>query len=641
MNNFHLEEITNRLRRVEKRENIKSLLKGFLYFASAAAALAFLFVLSESLFHFHSGTRTVLFYVLIFLSIIIFAGLILPSLYNFLKKPDLFSAADKVGASHPQIKDELLNSLQLLKEKDKNYSEELIDGAFEKVYRKSEGIDFNDAVKMNTLNSLMKRSAAILFFALFFIIFFSGLRASAFRLINYQQEFIVPPSFAFEVYPGNTTLTKGDDLEIRLEIKGDLPETFFLKTKSKEETGFLSKKFNTDSSYVYIEKIKSLKSSTEYFVEAEEITSEIFFAKVIDRPQIKSLALDIQPPKYSRLPNTEQRDNGNVAGLPGTKINLELQSTKKIKNAELIFSDSSKTSMNIDEKRASADFIIHKEDEYFIKIYDEENLENNFPIVYGIKILRDEYPEIKIVSPAKDLNLPLDEIIFLSANVSDDYGFRKLTLNYRVSSSKYGESEEEFSSVEIPVSKYESPQDVYHTWDLTQLRLNSEDVVSYYLEIFDNDNFNGPKSAKSKIYKLRVPSMDELFVEADEVHESAEEELVESLKEAQKLNEEIEEISAELKRDEREISWNEKEKIENAMQKFEELGEKVDEVKEKINEMKNDLQQNELLSEETLKKYMELQQLFDEMNNEELKNAFEKMNDMLKDLSRKNVQNIF
>lgn len=642
MNKTHLEEITGRLKKLERKVNLNSLLKGFLRFLFFFSLLAMLFVLIEFIFHFNSGARTVLFYLMIFSSTVLLLAFIFRPAYQSLSKLDIFSAADKAGAAHPQIKDELKNALQLLKEnEDKSYSKDLIEAAFERVYLKAKNFNFSSAVKMEPVKKAFRNSTLVFLLAVLIIFAVPGFYSSAFRIINYNKEFILPPKFIFEVSPGNAILTKGEDLNISLKINGDLPNAFYLRTKSVEDAGFSSKKINTDSSILYSERIQNIKRSLEYFAEAGEIKSKTFKVNVIDRPQIKNLTLNIQPPKYSGVPNSVQKDNGNITGLPGTKILLKLESTKNLIDAEIIFNDSSKMSMNIDQKRALAEFKVMEDDEYSINIYDDEELRNNFPIVYNIKTLKDENPKVDIVSPAKDLNLPIDEIIFLSASISDDYGFRKLNLNYRVSSSKYGEAEPDFTIAEIPVNKGETIQDVYHTWDLTQMRLGSEDVVSYFLEVFDNDNINGPKSAKSKIYKLRVPSMDELFVEADEVHKSAEDELVETLKEAQKLNEEIEEISAELKKDGREINWNEKEKIENAMKKFEELGEKVEEVKEKIDEMKNELQQNELLSEETLKKYSELQQLFDEMNSDELKNAFEKMDDMLKDLARKNVQNSF
>ena len=54
--------------------------------------------------------------------------------------------------------------------------------------------------------------------------------------------------------------------------------------------------------------------------------------------------------------------------------------------------------------------------------------------------------------------------------------------------------------------------------------------------------------------------------------------------------------------------------------------------------MKNDLAKNNLLSEETLQKYNELQELLEKMNSDEIKEAFKRMQESLKNLNRDNVQ---
>jgi glutamyl-tRNA reductase len=54
--------------------------------------------------------------------------------------------------------------------------------------------------------------------------------------------------------------------------------------------------------------------------------------------------------------------------------------------------------------------------------------------------------------------------------------------------------------------------------------------------------------------------------------------------------------------------------------------------------MQNDLQDNNLLSEETLEKYMELQELMDELSNDSMLEAFKKMQEMMEKLSRQETQ---
>ena len=173
---------------------------------------------------------------------------------------------------------------------------------------------------------------------------------------------------------------------------------------------------------------------------------------------------------------------------------------------------------------------------------------------------------------------------------------------------------------------------------MSRMSLGTDEVVTYYLEIFDNDNVSGPKSAKTSELKVRVPSLDEILSKADNTQKNAQDELIKTLKEAQDLKENLEKINQEMKQDKKELTWEEKEKIENALDKFEELQNKVEDVSKQLGKMQNELQQNNLLSKETLEKYMELQELFKELTSDEMKKAMEQLRNKLNDINRAQAQ---
>ena len=144
-----------------------------------------------------------------------------------------------------------------------------------------------------------------------------------------------------------------------------------------------------------------------------------------------------------------------------------------------------------------------------------------------------------------------------------------------------------------------------YIWNLSDLNLTSDDAVTYYLEIFDNDFVSGPKSAKSSTYSIRVPSLSEILNNAGDVQNQSEKDLQDTYKEAQDLKQKFDDISQELKQDKKDISWQEKQKIEQSVDEFKKLQDKVNDIGKKLEKMQNDLQQNNLLSKETLQKYME------------------------------------
>lgn len=588
--------------------------------------------------------RTILFFTALLIMLTsFFYFVIIPLIKSMgiLAKPNFFLIADKVGKAFPQVKDSLLNSLQLINEKRSGYSESLINAAFRDVYEKTKHVDFSSTVSFIAVKKYFQSSMLIIVFTVLLFVFIPGLRGSSYKLLNYDKAFIDPLNFIFDVQPGSVQLTKGQDLTIYISALGETPGEISLFTQTIEQTGYDEHELYPDSTGIFRYRINSVSVSFKYFAAEQNIVSDTFSIEVINRPIISSLELEIFPPAYSKLPREVQKDNGNITSLAGSRIKINIKSTKPVKSAELNFSDSTKTYLNPYNYFAEGNFVVTGNTNYKISILDQDSISNTNPIIYSIKTLIDEYPIIQMIEPNTDVKISDTHNLQLVSKITDDYGFEKLVLNYRLNASKYGVPWSEFEQQEIVIAKNKKEQEIYFVWDLSPLVLAVEDVVSYYLEIFDNDNVNGPKSTKTSLFTIRVPSLDELFAEAENAQTEAEKDLIETLKETEKLNEELQRISNELKQDKQEISWVEKEKIESAIKKFQELENKVELAQQKLNEMQKQLQENNLLSEETMKKYMELQDLMDELNSEELKNAFDRLREMLETLNRENTQQAF
>lgn len=637
----YINELKNKLDSVLHKETEKSFLKGLFTFVISSGVLFFLLVLSELAGNFSSGTRTVLFWSFILITAALAVYLLFLPIGRsiFTKKKSHLEAANKVGKVFPEVKDDLANALQLMESNENHYSNDLIIAALTNIYNKTKDFDFKKAVNLTVLKNLFYTAIAIVCFIALFFLLVPPLQASASRLLNFNKEFIEPPEFSFIVEPGNVKLTKGENLKIIVKTKGKHPKQVFIKKKSIEDSEFDNTELKPDSIRNFILTIRSIKNSFQYFVSSNNIFSDTFRVTVLNRPVINSFNVEIIPPSYSGLPKETLEDNGNMIGLPGTKVKYKINATKKLSTAQIVFKNKKPLTFTLKGSTGKTDFKIYKNDEYHIDLTDEEGTQNENPITYTIKTLEDNYPNIELVSPEKNVKLPENDKLTLISKISDDYGISKLTLNYRLSQSRYEPVQNSFTQVSIPVKKGKKEDDVYYLWDLSDLNLAANDVMSYFLEVFDNDNVNGPKSSKTVIHTVRIPTLDELLTETADVHQKAEDDLMNTLKEAEKLKEDLQNINNDLKKNNRKINWEEKDKIEKAMDKFKQLGNKIDDIKSKMNKMKNEMQQNNLLSKETIKKYAELQKLLDQMSSEEMKKALDKLQASLQKMMRDQVQN--
>ena len=635
--NSYFENIVNRLQQTNRKKNFIVSINGALKFLFLAAIAVIILSLLEAVFNFGSVVRTVFISVLLLAALLILIKYILIPLFKNLSpfsNFDLDETAKQVGEKYPEVKDELLNAVQLIENKSHDYSSDLIEAAFQKVYEKTKQLKFTDTVSFTNFN-LLKLSSASLVVVILVLLSVPFLNEAFSRVLNYDKEFIEPPKYVLEVEPGNIDITKGEDVKVIVKSTTDLPPSLNLMTKSVEQAAYESTELQPDSIGEFTLSLKSLNSSTRYYAEVEDVKTQVFEINVIDRPIVRKFELKITPPAYTNLQTQLQVDNGSASVLPGTRLKFNIAATKQLKEAHLQMHGRDTIALAVNQNSAAGNLIVKNEFNYSIGLKDTNSVENERPITYSINLTEDRYPIIDIVKPGENIELGLENILPLTIDIADDYGFSSLELNYQINT---GTKSRDTKTEPITFSSSNKEQQVFYSWDIAKLNLKAEDVVSYFVVIGDNDNINGPKKTKSKIYTIRVPSLNELFANADQKQNDAEVELTKTLEEAKKLGEEMQRINNELKKDQRQITFEEKEKVQKAMEKFKELGEKVEDIKQKLDDVRKDLADNNLLSEETLQKYNELQELMDQFSSEEMKKAFEKMQEQLNNLMRNQVQ---
>jgi hypothetical protein len=652
----YYKEIIGKLNNLTRKEYAYYALTGIQFAVIACVSSFFIFSVMELIFHFSVPVRTVLFFLFLLVSAGTFFYYFLrpaAGYFNLFTKTDHYNTARKVGNNFPSIKDDLLNAMQLVSVNNipGRYSPGLIDAAFRQVYNKTRSIEFEKIVSFKKSKTLLLYTGGIILFTAVLFADVSDLRAASGRLIDFGTEYIPPAKYIFIVNPGNTSVTKGEDVNISVKVMSNSsipglskivkPGDVKIAVKSEEQTEFEYKPLNADSSGIYWFSLSAVRNSFKYFVKAEDVISEEYNINVIDRPVIKTLDLTITSPAYSKTEQVQQRDNGNITALMGSSITVKLSSNKELGKAYIEFDDSTTSELKVDASHAEGVFRVKGDNSYRIKIKDKYGNENLSPVTYSIKALFDSSPSIEMINPNKDTELANDNRQPLSVKISDDYGFSKLLLHYRVIHPKQNEANKDgggYSSVEIPINKGGIESEVNYIWNLSRINPGIRDVVNYYLEIFDNDNISGPKSAKTSSFNIRIPALEEILAKADHTQQKAETDMKEVLKEAEELKKNLEKIDQELKKDQKDITWEEKQKIQKSLEKFDQLQQKMDKVSDELKKMQEDLQKNNLLSQETMQKYMELQKLMDQLSGEEMKKAMEKMQNLLDKMNRDQVQ---
>ncbi len=659
MSNLELtyQSFVSRISDTARRDILSRLTRRTLITVSALIIIALTAVVLEAIFGFSSPVRKVIFFG--YLSSV-FATVVLIILLAYLEFSSLShdekisQYALKIGGFFPQVKDNLLNALQIYKssKNDKNlFSNELAAESINLVNQKTSGINFTSIVSYKSSKKFaFTASGSFLISAMLFLTFPSVFQSSAYRLINYNYTFIENTlGIAYEVKPGNIEISKGDNVNISAKIMFNDPNykteqvTFNTKSVSNEgiELSSNSEKLNASSPNEFTTALTGINTNTVYWFEYKGIKSEEYKISITSRPIIKSVKITVYPPAYTKLPSRVAEGN-EITTITGSRIYVELESPDDLTKSLLAFTNGANIQMDVNGKNAVGTFTASSNGVFKINIFKDFNgkeLTNANPQDYQLRVYPDEYPKINIVEPEESSTAPTGKELLVRSRITDDFGFTKLRLGYRLSKSKYGPPDKDFRYKDIPVKNLDATGlEVPYEWNFSDLNPGTEDEIEYFVEVYDNDAVSGPKMTRSDTRKLIFPSLESLLNKTEKTKDEIENSLKSAYDDAMELKKEMDDMKQKLDKNPEELGLNDPTKKKELQNKIENIQNQFSATQQKLDNLMNDLQNNHQISKETLDKYMELQKMFQQIDSKELREMLQKLQEAMKNLNPEQLQ---
>lgn len=631
--------LIEKLSSIRRRCALYNLFNDLALFLCILISSALILLSTEIVFRLASGLRS-LFDLISVIGLSLFLIAIkfkyIASILNRVKNLSNESLCRKIERLYPEIKDRLLNAIQLYEKPEEMgfYSQELIGRSLRNVYTDVKKMEFKKVVPRKALYKKLKFLAlSATFSLLIFTIFAPQYKDAAIHILHPTRDFPVSPPFSLSIKPGNTSVLWGEDVKIEINSTGRHPSHVELSLRTASDVRVIQ--LPADSEGVFTYTLKRVSKPTRYLSYVEDnsfwekwdiVSTSEYEISVINRPLIKNLLIKLTYPAYSAMPPTYQEANiGEIAALKGTEVSVKVSSNKPISEAFIVFSDSTRTAMQVNENSATGNFSLMRNGSYHILLRDIDLITNPEPVEYRLTALRDEYPLVRILSPGRDIDLDRSMIIPLKFEIEDDFGFSGVKLLYSVQSKEEHSIQDEREEISIPgIDNKLNSQKLNYFWDLSNLTLSPGDIIRYRLKVYDSDMISGPKHSLTDEYTARFPSITEIF---EKVAARQEESLLQTedvIRETKELKEIVDKFSQQLKKTEK-LDWSERKEIEETLKKQKELNKNLEKISKNLEAIVNQLDNNQLLSEETLRKYMELQELFREIATPELLEAMEKL----------------
>ncbi len=601
---------------------LNKLIKGSLI-SGAILVGSYLFLNTIEYFgRFGTSVRAIIFFA--FCTTLLFTAFryILVPLYYLLnpKKPiNDFDAATEIGKFFPEIKDKLLNTLQLTSLNNSSQNE-LIKASIDQKTKQIGVVRFADAIKIEENKKyakyLLVPAGIILAILAIYPTYFAE---SSERIVNFKNEYAEPAPFRFNVKNKNLKAFKNEDFTLNLQVEGKaLPQDLYLLVDDR--------KIHMESADLktYNYTFRNVQKAIDFKFEASGFSSDSKKILVLNRPSMNGMKVQFSFPAYLNKQNLSLENSGNFTVPEGTTVKWEI-GAEDTDSALFVFSTDKSKSFLANKAVFSGNFNfqkqIRKATNYDIKLYNQFSA-NKDASTYSIAVIPDNYPTISL-EQYKDTTL--FNYLVLGGKIADDYGISALRVYYTI---ERAQNKAKKGSFGIPIDKSQNLQSFYSSWILDSLKLNPGDKMNYYVMVSDNDGVNGAKSTKSEVMEYKIPSVEAIDKSIENSIDKTEKQLEKALSNAEKLKKELADLEKKLKNNP-ELNFQDKKLIEEILQKKEDL---ISEIKQLQEQFKNSNDQQKRFDEpkpEVMEKMQQLDKLIKDLLDEETKKMYENLKEQL------------
>ena len=545
----------------------------------------------------------------------------LVNLIRFRKKMSVEQASVLIGKFFPEIKDKLLNTIQLSNQAATDTDNALLAATIEQRSARLSPIRFTDAVDLRGNLKYLGIFFGLLLLLILLMVFLPSFAVQPTqRIVNYEQNFEKPLPYQVEIEQDEIETTQGKEVKFSIKVKGDrIPDAFYVKSDLGQQ--LMTKASVNDFSYTF----KNLYNDLTFYVMGGDYTSRPLHITVHPNPTLLSYRCEVHYPSYIHRQNETLEGKTRLIVPQGTQLTFSFitRDTEKVS----VTRDSLFTALKAQNDIFDYQFVAAQSTKFEVQV---ENTWNNSidPLPFSVDVLPDAYPDIRVESFDEQLSTD----VYYSGLITDDYGFSKLTFNCKVK-----EPIEKSIVKIVPIDMKQTRTSFFYSFNMDSLGILPGQNMEVYFEVWDNDGFHGPKSKRSEMFTYYKPSETALDSIANEETEDIMERLQEKSQEADKLQDAIEKMLQDLLQ-KKELDWSDKEKMKELLEKQQEIQDEWNKLQQEQEKLSDFMKEHDLGNEDLLKKQEQINKLFDEVIPEEMRKMMEQIDKLLEEMPREQMQ---
>ncbi len=620
--NFNI--LVNKLNSFRLKFYFYQLLKGVVLSLFFVLLLYTGFSVIEYFVYMSSEIREIVFFgFLIFSFFLLIQFIVLPllKLLHVLKPIDDKAATTLIQKHFSDIKDRLLNIIELSGLDEKAYSNEILLASIDQKIEQLKIFDFSQAVQFKNMKMVSVYFLFSVLVSLGIVVINKNIfTESTKRIIHYNTQYTKPAPFTFSLENSSLKVKKGDSYVIKATASGnEIPQMVYVNI---EGNNYLMKNSGTGT---YEFEMVSVINPVQFYFTDLKYKSDIFRLQLLPKPGITQFKSKIFPPTYTGIPNQVFDNIGDLQIPNGTKVEWMFTGID-IDSVSMITDDSLKIPAIFKDNAFYIDKNFYKSTAYNVYIQNRVT-DPELALTYNIDVIPDLFPEINIVQIKDSTQLTR---YFFKGVIGDDYGFTNLKFHYNIDNTD--------SAIAIQFVPSMTDQDFYFSFDFKDLN-TVKGAVSYYFSVTDNDVINHYKTTTSDNYIFDFPDKEEILAKDKEQFDLLQKNINESKKLAQEIQEELKNLQ--IKNMDTNVSdWEKSQMVNDVISKQNKLEQLYDKIKQDNDNLNNYLNSFNQNSEEIKEKQKQIEDLLNEVFTDELKELMKEFNKLADEFDSKKLNQL-
>ncbi len=631
--NDHLEnsELLDKLDEFIRKYYKNRLIRGLIFFIGSALSFFLIVSLLEYFGRFSTGVRTFLFYsFILFTAYILYRFILIPllKLYRIGERLNYETASQIIGQHFSNIKDKLLNTLQLNRQFQNEFDNRFLAASIAQKTAELRPIRFSSAIDLRGNKRYAKYAIGPMLVLIVIMIVAPGFKETTTRLIRHDEHFAVPAPFQFILKNKMLETGQNEDFEVALGIEGKVrPDEVYLVTNGNRF------KMRKDDKSDFTFTLRNVQKSFNFHFESAEFSSDAYELIVKQKPVLLDFSIQLDYPAYTGRTDEKLENIGDITIPAGTKVLWKFD-TKNVESMNLLMAASQVKAVREGQNKFSFQKLFKNSELIKIRTANRET-ESKDSVVYQINVVQDAYPAISFRERVDSNNAKL---VYFIGDINDDYGFSKLMFHYKfIESENQAKIQMGLKQAIIGINTGQTAQNYFYQWDLSSLDIKAGEKIEYYFEVWDNDAVNGSKSTRTGNGLFAAPTLEQIEKQEEKSSEAIKNEMADAIKDTKALEDEIKKLEQKLT-EKKSLNWEDKKQIEDLLEKHKDLQQKMKDLMEQNKDKNSKESEYKDVDQSVLEKQAELQKLFEELMDEDMKQLLEKMKEMLQKNEKDQLQ---